>query len=274
MPNQKPTPNQKPITNPELVEALKALHQENTPQNQGKVLGLVVERAVFLTPAVVTPAPQQPGQADSARKQATIQFQLITTKDGRPFFPAFTDAEELRKFAGQKPVQSVLLRFDDYVSLLQRNEKACGFVVNPLGLSLTLDRKTVESLAAKKKEVAQLRQQRQQAAYSQETIEKDAQVMVGDPDEVPQAMLDAVAQMAQGREDIRTLWLRQMIRPDGTPSLIIVVDHTGAQAEVFEAVAEAARPHFGRLPVDMIPYGTSFAEAATEGVEPFFRREG
>ena len=43
MPNQKPTPNQKPITNPELVEALKALHQENTPQNQGKVLGLVVE---------------------------------------------------------------------------------------------------------------------------------------------------------------------------------------------------------------------------------------
>ena len=276
MPNQKPTPNQKPITNPELVEALKALHQENTPQNQGKVLGLVVERAVFLTPAVVTPAPQQPGQADSARKQATIQFQLITTKDGRPFFPAFTDAEELRKFAGQKPVQSVVLRFDDYVSLIQRNEKACGFVVNPLGLSLTLDRKTVESLAAKKKEVAQLRQQRQQqqAAYSQETIEKDAQVMVGDPDEVSQAMLDAVAQMAQGREDIRTLWLRQMIRPDGTPSLIIVVDHTGAQAEVFEAVAEAARPHFGRLPVDMIPYGTSFAEAATEGVEPFFRREG
>ena len=276
MPNQKPTPNQKPITNPELVEALKALHQENTPQNQGKVLGLVVERAVFLTPAVVTPAPQQPGQADSARKQATIQFQLITTKDGRPFFPAFTYAEELRKFAGQKPVQSVVLRFDDYVSLIQRNEKACGFVVNPLGLSLTLDRKTVESLAAKKKEVAQLRQQRQQqqAAYSQETIEKDAQVMVGDPDEVPQAMLDAVAQMAQGREDIRTLWLRQMIRPDGTPSLIIVVDHTGAQAEVFEAVAEAARPHFGRLPVDMIPYGTSFAEAATEGVEPFFRREG
>ena len=67
---------------------------------------------------------QQPGQADSARKQATIQFQLITTKDGRPFFPAFTDAEELRKFAGQKPVQSVVLRFDDYVSLIQRTEKA------------------------------------------------------------------------------------------------------------------------------------------------------
>ena len=102
MPNQNPNPNQKPITNPELVEALKALHQENTPQNQGKVLGLVVERAVFLTPAVVTPAPQQPGQADSARKQATIQFQLITTKDGRPFFPP----SPTRRSCGSSPVRS------------------------------------------------------------------------------------------------------------------------------------------------------------------------
>ena len=142
------------------MEALKVLHQENTPQNQGKVLGLVVERALFLAPAVITPAPQQSGAPDG-RKQATIQFQLITTKDGRPFFPAFTDADELRKFAGnpeQRPVGGATL--DDYVSLVARNEKACGFVVNPWGLSLTLDRKTVANLAEKKKEVAQLRQQR------------------------------------------------------------------------------------------------------------------
>ena len=235
----------KPIENPELVAALAALHQENTPQNQGKVLGLVVERAVFLTPAVVTPAPPQPGQADSARKQATIQFQLITTKDGRPFFPAFTDAEELRKFAGQKPVQSVVLRFDDYVSLIQRNEKACGFVVNPLGLSLTLDRKTVESLAAKKKEVAQLRQQRQQqAAYSQETIEKDAQVMVGDPDEVPQAMLDA--EVGAFQEDEPSLWT-QMVTSE--LPLCGTGDEVAAEAETipYEVLCSLSRPRLPRV---------------------------
>lgn len=271
MPDTKPTPNQKPITNPELVEALKTLHQENTPLNQGRVLDLVLNRAVFLAPAVVTPAPQQPGQPQGP-KRAAIQFQLITTKDGRPFFPAFTDLEELRKLTGERKIQSVALRFDDYVSLVQRNEKACGFVVNPLGLSLTLDRKTVENLAAKKKEVAQVRQQ--QAAYTQETLEKDTQVMVGDPDQIPQEMLDAVAEMARARSDIRTLWLRQMVRQDGVQSYIIVVDHTGEQSEVFEAIAQTARPHFGTLPVDMIPFGTSFAAAAVEGAQPFFRREG
>ena len=45
----------KPIENPELVEALAALHQENTPQNQGRVLELVLHHAVLLAPAVVTP---------------------------------------------------------------------------------------------------------------------------------------------------------------------------------------------------------------------------
>ncbi len=259
---------QKPVTNPELLEALKALHQENTPANQGRVLELVLNRSVFLSPVVVTPAPQQNA---SGPKQASIQFQLITTKDGRPFFPAFTDADELRKFCGQKPQQTMALRFDNYVSLVRRNERACGFVINPMGLSLTLDRKSVENLARQKQAMAQRAQN--QPAFTQETIEKDTQVMVGDPDQVPQAMLDAVREMARQRADIRTLWLRQMIRPDGTPSLIIVVDHTGVQNEVFEAIAQAARPHFGDLPVDMIPYGTSFARAATEDAEPFFHRE-
>lgn len=269
MPNKKPTPEmKKPITNPELVEALKVLHQENTPLNQGRVLNLVLNHAVFLSPVLVPPAPQQD---PSAPKKTAIQFQLITTQDGRPFFPAFTDEEELRKFSGRKTQQTAVLRFDDYVSLVRRNEKACGFVVNPLGLSLTLDRKTLENLAKQKQELAQ--RAAQQPAYSQDTIEKDTQVMVGDPDQIPQDMLDAVSQMAQGRTDIRTLWLRQMIRPDGVQSLIIVVDHTGQQNEVFEAIAQAARPHFGTLPVDMIPYGTSFAQAATEGVAPFFHRE-
>ena len=72
----------KPIENPELVEALAALHQENTPQNQGRVLELVLHHAVLLAPAVVTPPPQaQQGGTAAADQKTAIQFQLITTKD-------------------------------------------------------------------------------------------------------------------------------------------------------------------------------------------------
>lgn len=63
-----------------------------------------------------------------------------------------------------------------------------------------------------------------------------------------------------------------MVRQDGVQSLIIVVDHTGDQAQVFQAIAEAASAHCGQLPVDMIPYGTGFAAAATEDAQPFYHK--
>ena len=258
----------KPIENPELVEALAALHQENTPQNQGRVLELVLHHAVLLTPAVVTPPPQaQQGGTAAADQKTAIQFQLITTKDGRPFFPAFTDWTELRKFCGPKQQQTLLLRFDDYVAMLQRNDKAHGFVINPMGLSLTLDRGTVMSLFKKKQEVLQRAQAKACLLYTSPSP-RDR----GDPVQVPDGLLEAVCQLAAQREDIRTLWLRQMVRQDGVQSLIIVVDHTGDQAQVFQAIAGAASAHCGQLPVDMIPYGTGFAAAATEDAQPFYSK--
>ena len=255
----------KPIENPELVEALAALHQENTPQNQGRVLELVLHHAVLLTPAVVTPPPQaQQGGTAAADQKTAIQFQLITTKDGRPFFPAFTDWEELRKFSKLKEQRVVMLRFDNYAEMVLKDDRTAGMVINPLGLSLTLDRKSLENMAKKKAELAR--------GYAEEQVEKDTQVMVGDPEEEPEELLDAVCELAEKREEIQRLWLREMVRQDGMKRYIIVVDHTGEQAEVFQAIAQAAAPHFGKLPVDMIPYGTGFADAATEDAMPFYVR--
>ena len=144
-----------------------------------------------------------------------------------------------------------------------------------MGLSLTLYRGTVMNLFKKKQEVLQRAQAKaaQGPAFTEETVEKDTQVMVGDPVQVPDGLLEAVCQLAAQREDIRTLWLRQMVRQDGVQSLIIVVDHTGDQAQVFQAIAEAASAHCGQLPVDMIPYGTGFAEAATEDSQPFYHKD-
>lgn len=81
-----------------------------------------------------------------------------------------------------------------------------------------------------------------------------------------------MCELAEKREEIQRLWLREMVRQDGMKRYIIVVDHTGEQAEVFQAIAQAAAPHFGKLPVDMIPYGTGFADAATEDAMPFYVR--
>ena len=51
----------KPIENPELVAALAALHQENTPQNQGRVLELVLHQDSDEPTAALAAAPFAPG---------------------------------------------------------------------------------------------------------------------------------------------------------------------------------------------------------------------
>ena len=77
------------ISNPQLVEAMEALSKENTPLNQGKVLDLVLNHAAFLAPVIL--APQGPNAPQNLKGKTAIQFQLTSTKDGRVFFPAFTD---------------------------------------------------------------------------------------------------------------------------------------------------------------------------------------
>ena len=260
---KKPPIDLQKISNPQLVEAMQALHQENTPLNQGKVLDLVLNHAAFLAPVIL--APQNADAPQNLKGKTAIQFQLTTTKDGRAFFPAFTDWQELRKFCGPKEQKVVILRFDNYADMVLRDNRTAGLVVNPMGLSLTLDRENMERLAKKKAELAR--------GYAQEQVEKDTQVMVGDPEEEPEELLNAVSDLAAKREDIQRLWLREMVRQDGMKRYMIVVDHTGVQEEVFGAIAQAAGPHFGKLPVDMIPYGTSFAQAATEDAMPFYIRQ-
>ena len=261
---KKPAIDLQKISNPQLVEALATLHKENTPLNQGKVLDLVLHHASFLAPVILAPVPKGSNVPPQLQGKTAIQFQLITTKDGRPFFPAFTDWEELRKFSKLKEQRVVMLRFDNYAEMVLKDDRTAGMVINPLGLSLTLDRKSLENMAKKKAELAR--------GYAEEQVEKDTQVMVGDPEEEPEELLDAVCELAEKREEIQRLWLREMVRQDGMKRYIIVVDHTGVQDEVFQAIAQAAAPHFGKLPVDMIPYGTSFAEAATEDAMPFYVR--
>ena len=260
-----PTPiNPKTVTNPELVQALAKLHQENTPQNQGVVLAYTVEKASFLAPVIVAgPNSQHPVGPVNLKGKNPVQFRLIAAKDGRTFLPAFTDLDELRKFTGENPQQVLILRFDNYASMLAQGGQAAGLVINPMGVSLTLDRDTVAKLAQRKKEIAR--------GYGREQVEKDTQVMVGDPEEEPTELLQAVCQAAASMEEVKHLWLRLFIRQDNDHRYMIVVDHTGIQEEVFHAIAQAAAPYATQRPVDMVPYGTPFAQAATQDVEPFYQ---
>lgn len=255
----------KPVTNPALSQALEELYRENTPANQNRVLDEVVMRAHFLAPVVISPIPEaEAGGKTTLKQDTTIQFQLVTSQDGRTFFPAFTDWPQLRKLCGPKDQQTMVLTFDDYAAMLAGDTRAAGFVVNPLGSPLTLDRDFVAHLARQKKE---------RSGYSRQVIKTDTKVLLGDPADYPQEMVDAICLAVRDRKEVLRLYLRLMSRPnEQQPSYLVVVDHTGDQDFVFRTIADAARPHLGGLFVDMVPFSSSFGQAAAKDTKPFFSR--
>ena len=247
------------FSNVVLSEALDLLHKENNPQNQNLVLDEIVMRAQFLTPVVL------PERTEGTPTDA-IQFQLIFTQDGRPFFPAFTDWDQLRKLCGPKDQKTVVLAFDNFAAMLAENPKVGGFVVNPLGEApFTLERDFVAHLAKKKQELS---------GYSRQVIKKDTKVVFTDPKDYPQALVDAVRLAAASLDEVDNLYLRLMARAgQSQPSYLIIVDQSGDQDKVFRAIADAARPHLDGKFVDMVPYATEFGKAACKDTAPFFARK-
>jgi hypothetical protein len=248
----------KPIENPTLLRALDQLHKCNTPENQNTVLDEVMMRAHFLAPVEIAPG-------KDTNSEDVVQFQLISSQDGRNFFPAFTDWNELRKLCGPKDQKTVVLTFDDYAAMLAGDGRAAGFVVNPLGTPLTLDRDFVAFLAKQKQE---------KAGYSHQTISKNTKVLLSDPEDYPQELVDALRLAVAPLSVVDKLYLRLMTRPgQSLSSYLIIVEHSGQQDTVFRAIAEAARPHIKDKYVDMVPFDSEFGQAAAQGASPFFARK-
>lgn len=246
----------KPVTNPALSAALEQLHRENTPENQNRVLDEVLMRAHLLAPVVYP-------KGESATP-GNVQFQVIAAQDGRTFFPAFTDWSELRKLCGPRDQQTMVLTFDDYAAMLSAEDKVSGFVINPLGMPLTLEKTFVAQLAKEKK---------QRAGYSHQVIRKDTKVLLGDVTDWPQAMTDAVCLAVRELEEVSRLYLRLMSREgEAQPSYLIVVDYCGDQDKVFRTIADAARPHLQGRRVDLVPFENGLGQTAAKDQKPFFSR--
>lgn len=247
--------DQDKIHNEKLVEGIKELHESKDLQKQQEVLNTLIHEAKLL-------APVQAGEAAGEGKQ-NVRFRVIVTNEGKHLLPAFTDVNELKKFLkeGDEP-QILVVDFDHYARMLDNDQtQPEGVVVNPAGLSLTLNREMIRALSMRKQGLLQRE-------------EGDTAMMVADPLLVPVEALKAISELAAQRGDITTMWLRQLVRPDGVQRYMLVVDHTGEQAEILAAIQETASKFETKLPLDAIPFHSEFAKSSVEDVEPFYTKEG
>ena len=124
-----------PVSNPALREAMERMHGgENSRESQMATLQLLL-CAQLLAPVNVIEG-----------RETQIQFQLLTTQDGRAFLPAFTDLAQLHKGFPAEDQQTLVLTFADYARMILKDNAAAGLVVDAFSESLTLERPLVEYL--------------------------------------------------------------------------------------------------------------------------------
>ena len=67
-----------------------------------------------------------------------MNFMLISSEDGKNFFPAFTDEEELSKDPEKK--DAIIINLETYLEMLDSNteENIAGIAINPFGEAIVI----------------------------------------------------------------------------------------------------------------------------------------
>lgn len=131
----------KAVSNPMLVGAIELAKAERTSEHQ-KLVTEEIFKAVFLSPARVTPTPEADG-VEIGPDRDTL-FPVLQAPGGLRFYMAFTDRQELNTWPPAKEWQSVTMTFEEYAKLMFREDArdkehpVVGLVINPFSSNIII----------------------------------------------------------------------------------------------------------------------------------------
>lgn len=254
--------------------------------NEADYLNLLIYEIAhghYITPVYMSKEPER--QADGScvmREGATMGF--LSLKDPqdetKDVFPIFTDWNALSKwenvFNEEHPPKTVILRFQDCVSFVQKNDS--GMVINPYGptpVFLSADMiKKITNLEGYKAEFSE----EKQAHVEEKRVEKDTKIMVGLPKETSEVLLikDALISCAKHISFIKRVDLLLKIEENNEKAYLCVVDCQEEKCQkVFEELYAAIKPFANETKlVDFITYDRAqFVKDILEKNNPVYIKE-
>lgn len=266
-----------PACNPELKKSIAVLRGENSPKNLNAVINELV-KSPLLTPALFdlqgAPAPK-PGPDGRVQlpKNAKISLVMLNTKDGKHYYLAFSDwdaVHEWQKTAAAQGRQIMMLRFDDFANMLQKNKEVSGIILNPGENSLRLEAPLIESVKKQKDTMAQMLKAQEEAK-----IHPGDKVTIVEPTILPDGLVDPICNVLAQAPGVGSAYLQIMIVNETRKCYLLVLD--GPKDEkLFAAVAQAARPYLaGREQKMDLTITTSISPLGQQGMrgsEPFYRK--
>lgn len=274
--SEQPKPKKLTIANPELKKAAATLRAENTPQNFNAVINQLM-RGVFLAPGKIDPGsvPPKPDKMGRVKlpKDTKITFALLKASDGKSFFTAFTDEEELKKWKGIPTNQNMLLRFDDYARMLSGNDKVSGFVLNPFSDNLRFSKEMVETLKKQRDELVSKATAAKQAALRQSQIKAGDKVTIVEPSVYPDELLDPLCETLEKYPSVAAAFLQIMVINGKDKSYLLVLDAPKDET-LFKDVALACRAFLAgnekKMNLNITTSASPLGQQGMRGSEAFY----
>lgn len=257
----------KPVTNPELVIAIKTMKENNTKECQDNVINEVM-KAHFISPVIISPVPEASSDISEIvlKKNTTINFSIIENTANQQFFLAFTDWKELGKWHKGKNQQTLILTFDDLATMvLDKKGNSEGFVINPYGENIIFNKTIIRTLLEEK-------ERRSKGGVVEQVIKKDTTVQLGQPSIYPKEMVNAISNYLKKQKNVYAAYLQLMIK-EGEQSYLVIVDFTGDRREIFDGIANVAMSHLNGMLIDLVPYDSDFGHNAINNIEPFYKKK-
>ncbi|MEM1209437.1 MAG: SseB family protein [Planctomycetota bacterium] len=136
-----------PVTNPRLVAAIVRFAKKRGDPELKK-LQIELRRANYLVAATANPDQwegDREGQKITLKKETQFGILRGSTEDGKPIFFLFTDWDAIRKYYGDKPINTLVMPAKQAWPFVARDFNYA--VINPAGPALPLQRPHIENLA-------------------------------------------------------------------------------------------------------------------------------
>lgn len=262
----------KPLTNPAMKQAMAAMKAENTPQTRNVMINEMM-RSTFLVPVQVGFAGVPPKMDKNGKVQVPpntkVSFALLGTTDKKQYFMAFTDWDELHKWRKNPAQQTMMLHFDEYASLIEKNPQVSGFVINPFGDNLRFEREMVASLKQQKDAFAKVAKEQAE----KKKIHPGDKIVIVELTNYPDDLMIPVCEVLEANSQVNEAYLQMMIVNDTQKSYLMVLDAPKDNA-LFTAVIDAARPYLQQAKMDMnlTIAASPLGQQGIRGSEPFYSR--
>lgn len=246
------------IVNPDLIRAANFIFQENSRESIDGKLWQILFSEIFKGEYIIPVdgskiiIDKNAGNELNISHDSKFSFPVLENKDGKKYYPFFTDWNEYRKFDVKTEYTIMAAGFRDMEKFI---DKADGIVINPFGTNIILNYEMLSTIAQASKELKK----------------ESSKISVGDPKNYPLQMVRKISEVLWDKEYVSAAYLKLMLKNREESYLVALEGKLPEKTEsLYNEIAENALPESENIPIDFIDYSSDFAKKVFKDAEPFY----